>query len=50
MSPTKENNSPSLSRRLKRLLLLTLLAVLVIATIAAAASAYLEASDTQDET
>jgi len=50
MSPTKEKNNPSLSRRLKRLLLLTLLAVLVIATIAAAASAYFEASDTQDET
>jgi len=50
MSRAKENKNPSLSRRLKRLLLLTLLAVLVIATFAAAASAYLEASDTQDET
>lgn len=50
MSRNTDKSNPSLSRRLKRLLLLTLLAVLVIATIAAAASAYLEASDTQDET
>ena len=42
--------NPKLSRRLKRVLLATLLAVLVLATIAAAVSAYLEASDIQDET
>lgn len=50
MSRVVNKNNPSLSKRLKRLLLLTLLAVLVVATVAAAASAYLEASDTQDET
>ncbi len=42
--------NPRLSRRLKRALLTTLLAVLVLATIAAAVTAYLEASDIQDET
>lgn len=42
--------NPKLSRRLKRALLITLLAVLVLATVAAAFTAYLEASDIQDET
>ena len=42
--------NPKLTRRLKRALLATLLAMLVLATIAAGVSAYLEASDTQDET
>lgn len=42
--------NPKLSRRLKRALLATLLAVLVLATLAAAVSAYMEASDIQDET
>lgn len=42
--------NPKLSGRLKRALLATLLAVLVLATLAAAISAYLEASDIQDET
>jgi len=42
--------NPKLTRRLKRALLITLFAVLVLATIAAAVTAYLEASDIQDET
>lgn len=42
--------NPKLSRRLKRALLATLLAVLVLATLAAGISAYIEASDIQDET
>ncbi|MFK7997028.1 MAG: sensor histidine kinase [Granulosicoccus sp.] len=41
--------NPKLSSRLKRALLATLLAVLVLATLSAAVSAYLEASDIQDE-
>ena len=41
---------PRLTHRLRRALLITLVAVLVIATIAAAVTAYLEASDIQDET
>ena len=49
-SSRSEPGNPVLTARLKRLLLLSLLAVLVVATIAAAASAYLQASDTQDET
>ncbi len=44
-----ESENPPLSRRLKRALMATLLAVLVLATLAAAISAYLEASDVQDE-
>lgn len=43
-------DNPRLSRRLKRALLVTLLTVLVLATLAAGISAYLEASDIQDET
>lgn len=42
--------NPKLSRRLKRALLATLLAVLILATVAAGVSAYLEASDIQDDT
>lgn len=42
--------NPKLSSRLKRALLATLLAVLILATIAAGVSAYVEASDIQDET
>ena len=49
MSDDRASN-PKLSQRLKRALLFTLLAVLVLATIAAAVSAYIEASDIQDET
>lgn len=49
MTDNKQSN-PKLSRRLKRALLATLLAVLVLATVAAGVSAYLEASDIQDET
>ncbi len=49
MSADQQSN-PKLSRRLKRALLATLLAVLVLATIAAGVSAYLEASEIQDET
>ncbi len=49
MSPKSVEN-PKLTRRLKRALLATLLAILVLATIAAGVSAYLEASDIQDET
>ncbi len=49
MSAQNQTN-PRLSRRLKRALLATLLAVLVLATFAAGISAYLEASDIQDET
>lgn len=44
-----EKANPKLTRRLKRVLLATLLAVLILATIAAAVTAYLEASDNQDE-
>ena len=43
-------SNPKLTRRLKRALLATLSAVLVLATIAAGVSAYLEASEIQDET
>ena len=49
MSDNNPSN-PKLSRRLKRALLATLLAVLVLATVAAGVSAYLEASEIQDET
>jgi len=49
MNETSPSN-PKLTRRLKRALLATLLAMLVLATIAAGVSAYLEASDIQDET
>ena len=42
--------NPKLTRRLKRALILTLIAVLVLATLAAAITAYMQASDIQDET
>jgi signal transduction histidine kinase len=50
--PSKQlsGENPVLARRLRAALFIALLAVLVLATIAASITAYLEASDVQDET